>query len=188
MQILNDLKEDIATSYTILDNKINELSKEIKSVRNPPYESYCGYNYNSQDKDSTTLTYNSPLLHSSTNLGGSGACPPGGCPAHSGLSADTGVYTCTWPGDYQVTWSTVSLPDSGDQKIYIYLYRNGEQVGESVQEAYYGGERGYVADTGARTLFTRMEIGDTLELVCEDCSGEVFKTIFCISLVRFDVF
>merc|ERR1712013_541307 len=104
MQILNDLKEDIATSYTILDNKINELSKEIKSVRNPPYESYCGYNYNSQYKDSTTLTYNSPLLHSSTNLGGSGACPPGGCPANSGLSPDTGVYTCTWPGDYQ-EWS-----------------------------------------------------------------------------------
>ena len=56
MQILNDLKEDVATSYAILDNKMNELSKEIKSVRNPPYESYCGYNYNSQDKDSTTLT------------------------------------------------------------------------------------------------------------------------------------
>merc|ERR1719147_270740 len=84
LEVMKNLKEDMNKSFTVLKTEINELKLLVKSVRNPPFESYCGYNYNS--KDSTTLTYSSPLLHSSTNLGRSGICPPGGCPAQRGLN------------------------------------------------------------------------------------------------------
>ena len=190
--LMNDLRKEIMqemkAELELRDEMIAELKRDLRTIKNPPYESVCGYNYDCRDVDSI-LTYNSPLHHLSTNIG-SGVCPPdssGGCVKNGGLNPDTGVYTASWSGDYMITWTSVALPDSYDDKIYIYLYHNGERVTESVQESYFGGDSGYIADTGSRTLFRRLELEDTLYLICKNCSGEIFKTTFCITMIRFDV-
>ena len=132
---LNDLAtmDDLATTKTAL----MELELEVTRVRETPYIHACGYqefNYNSPKAE--TISY-SNLFYSSTNMPGVG-----------GLDTETGVFTAPHPGSYTVTWSTSANNDAGEEKVFIYLYKNGQRIEESETMSYYDGPSGTVNDQG----------------------------------------
>jgi len=170
---LNELAKDQTETKTVLMNKDNELESEITRLRNPPYMHACGAHSDGLSIKSATIPY-STLLYSSTNK-------PGG-----GLDIASGVFTSSYPGSYTVTWSLIAGDDAGDNIVVIYLQHNGQNIEESEHFSEYTGPSGWVYEQGGRTMVLHLDQGDTLELHCQDCTAEIYKTTFCVSLTTPD--
>merc|ERR1711892_408038 len=169
-----NLKLDDLTSFVDdLMSKDLELERDVSIISNPPFIHSCGYKF-STTITSQTITYNS-LLYSSTNTEG------------GGLDIATGVFTSPLAGSYTVTWSLYAYDDHGDHYIEIYLRLNGKSIFESHHSSVYSGPSGRVEDQGGRTLVLHLDMGDTLDLYCEDCSAEIGYITFCVSLTTSDI-
>jgi len=156
-----------------INKTTTEHSRNIKFLRDPPEIFYCGYKYDMNTTESI-ITYNS-LFYSRTNQ------------ETGGLDLSSGLFTAGYPGTYTVTWSLWSSNDFGDDKMVIYLYKNGKNLGDpSKQSSWYNGPSGYVRDFGGRSLIVHLDLGETLNLYCKDCSSDVYHTTLCIALAQFD--
>ena len=51
----------------------------------------------------------------------------------------------------------------------------------------YGSGPSGINDQGGRTVLVHLDMGDTLDLYCENCSAEIMFLTFCVSLEQFDV-
>ena len=65
------------------------------------------------------------------------------------------------------------------------LYINGEKIEESFHNAYYGGSEGAVGSVGSRSLYMRLESGDTISLRTGDVSY-LYEITLCFELAQFD--
>merc|ERR1711892_154200 len=165
--------DDLTSLVDDLTTKDHELERDVSIIRNPPFIHSCGHRY-STSITAQTIPYDS-LLYSSTNTEG------------GGLDIATGVFTSPWPGSYTVTWSLTADDGYTDSLVRIYLRQNGQKITESVHYSYYSGPSGYVRDQGGRTLVLHLDMGDTLDLYCADCSANIYWTTFCVSLSPFDI-
>ena len=78
----------------------------------------------------------------------------------------------------------MSNQDSGEEN-QAWLFINGEQIEESVHWPYYGGSGGWVGSLGSRSLYMRLESGDTISLRT-GIIRELFDITLCFELAQFD--
>merc|ERR1712106_453469 len=157
---LTATKEELSVTRDDLTSKDHELERDLSIIRNPPFIHSCG-SISRTKITSQTLRY-SKLLYSSTNTEG------------GGLDIATGVFTSPWPGSYTVTWSLYAGDGAVNSQVQIYLRQNGQNIGESLHASGYSGPSGsYVDDQGGRTLVLHLDMGDTLDLYCQDCSARI---------------
>merc|ERR1711892_356421 len=174
---LTATKDDLTATNLKLDDltsKDHELERDVSIIRNPPFIHSCGSHYEYLSITSQTIPYNR-LLYSSTNTEG------------GGLDIARGVFTCPWPGSYTVTWSLAADDDAGDHSVVIYLRQNGQKIEESRHYSDYSGPSGQATNQGGRTLVLHLDMGDTLDLYCDNCSAYIYRTTFCESLSTFDI-
>ena len=73
---------------------------------------------------------------------------------------------------------------SGDINL-AWLYINGEQIAESVHYTGYYESEGHVASLGSRSLYMRLESGDTISLRTGNIDTLADITL-CFNLAQFD--
>jgi len=155
-----------------INKTTNEQETRIKKFLDQPEISYCSYK-SSTNTTTSSITYDS-LFYSNSNQ------PTGG------LDINTGMFTSPFPGTYTVTWSLHAANDAGEHGVYLYLNKNGERVEEAFHYSHYTGPSGWVEEQGGMTLFLHLDLGETLSLYCEDCSAEVWRVMFCVTLTTVD--
>jgi len=79
------------------------------------------------------------------------------------LNPTTGVFTCGQTGTYLVSWSCFNRLASG-QMNYIYLYRNGSEIPESIQKSLNGSGGQEIGHQGGRSMLLSLNLGDELWL------------------------
>ena len=115
-----------------------KLEKEILKLRDAPYLHQCGYSLDAGQGSKFTITFDN-LFYSSTNTEG------------GGLDIMTGVFTSPWPGTYTVSWGLYAEDNLGEDYVYIYLYKNGKVVQESLHVSIVGGNSYFaVVEQGTR--------------------------------------
>merc|ERR1711953_1031653 len=191
-------KEDFMKEIETRDTQMCELEEEMASltgrmdvteetdvllrgmvdqVRNPPFAFQCAYQ-GSWNAEYSVITYD--RLTYDEISGGSIYNVTGG------LDINTGVFTVGhgYAGVWEINYTMVSDQHSGeDNKAWLYI--NGEQIEESYHGTYYSGSGGHVNSLGSRSLYMRLESGDTITLR----TGEVhnlYTITLCFNLAQFD--
>ena len=192
-------KMDFTDSIETRDIQMCELEEEMKSltgrinvteetdvllrgmvdqVRNPPYAFQCALKYEWTDADSVItydrLTYDEISGGSIYNVTG-------------GLDINTGVFTVGqgFSGVWKISYGIESYQDNGDQNL-AWLYINGEQIEESVHWTYYDGSGGHVSTLSSRTLYMRLEAGDTISLRSGKLGHGLYEITLCFELAQID--
>merc|ERR1711936_243581 len=155
----NDCIDNLEKEVTAKEDSIQKLVREVSFLKDPPYTFFCAADYYGT-AGIGTIRY-STLLYSSTNI------------PDAIMNLRQGRFTSGWGGTYTVTWSLVVDDTAGEQKVTIYLRKNGEDISDSSHQSQYTGPSGGVLVQGGRTLLLRLERGDTVELWCENCGAGV---------------
>jgi len=149
-----------------LENRMTETSARFDKLSQRG--AYCGYQ-SGWSTGSSVITYNKLIL----SEGDAGTLDPA-----------TGVWTTNVPGLYEITWS-LRNELTGDDDNWIYLYRNGQTIEESIHGSYIGqttsSER-VIAEQGGRTMLLHLAAGDTLTLRTGGFQGYAFNIHFCVML------
>ena len=169
---LEEEMKSLTGRITVTEETDLLLRGMVDQVRNPPFAFQCAWRYTWYE-DNSVITYDR-LIYDEIS-GGSG-----------GLDINTGVFTVGsgFSGVWAVTYSMMSNQNSGDINL-AWLYINGEKFEESVLNTYYNGSEGHVESLGSRTLYIRLEAGDTLSLR----TGSIwylYQISLCFQLVQFD--
>ena len=149
----------------------------VDQVRNPPYAFQCAYR-GSWTANNSVITYD--RLTYDEISGGSIYNVTGG------LDINTGAFTVGhgFSGVWAVSYSIRSWQHSGDGN-QAWLYINGEQLEESYHTTYYAYSEGYVGSLGSRSLYMRLEAGDTISLRAGSIY-ELYYITLCFELAQFD--
>ena len=83
-------------------------------------------------------------------------------------------------GVWRVSFSLQSIVNT-EERNYIYIYHNQQQIAETGHYTYSGGKR--VDSTGGRELVIRAERGDTFHLGTGGMAGILDRIITCIEFV-----
>ena len=83
---------------------------------------------------------------------------------------------------WEISYTIRSVQYSGEHN-YAWLYINGEEIAESYHETAYDGSGGSVRSLGSRSLYMRLESGDTISL--RTGAGLGYITL-CFELAQFD--
>merc|ERR1711942_267297 len=164
-------QEDLSRTKEELRAKDAQL--ELKMKEESPWTAACGFSDGTMAV-SETVPYNS-LFFSSSNVAG------------AGLDISTGMFTSGHSGTYTATWSLMASDGSQEPEVVLYLRRNSENIPESAHYSRYAGSGGLVYDQGGRTLVLHLDVGDTLDLFCQDCSAFIDDLTFCVTLTRPDM-
>jgi len=198
--VLEDAKDVFTDAIETRNKQMLELEEEMKSltgrinvteetdvllrgmvdqVRNPPYAFQCAWKYGVWSPDNSVITYD--RLTYDEISGGSIYNVTGG------LDINSGVFTVGqgYSGVSQISYSTRSTQFSG-QENEAWLYINGEQIEESYHRTAYGGSDGGVASLGSRSLYMRLESGDTISLRTGTVGFELAYITLCFELAQFD--
>merc|ERR1711971_1474232 len=189
--VLEDAKDVFTDAIETRNKQMLELEEEMKSltgrinvteetdvllrglvdqVRNPPYAFQCAYKEQWTAADSVItydrLTYDEISGGSIYNVTG-------------GLDINTGVFTVGqgYSGVWEISYSTKSQQHSGEQNN-AWLYINGEQIEESRHQTYYTGS-GVVQSLGSRSLYMRLESGDTISLRTGTVGSALLQITLC---------
>ena len=87
------------------------------------------------------------------------------------------MFTAPRAGVYLITFSTQARYDVGEQ-TWVNLYKNGACLEKIRHDTYYGDDGypfGQLGSTGGRTVYLRLEAGDTLTLQTEIVTGQMFN-------------
>lgn len=95
------------------------------------------------------------------------------------------MFTAPFPGVYLITFSYKSYNDVGEINR-VYIHKNGVIVSETLHETYYNlASNGKVGSTGGRSVYQRLEAGDTLTLQTDDTlTGDMTWIIFCVQFIN----
>merc|ERR1712154_133162 len=150
----------------------------VDQVRNPPFAFQCAWQ-DSWDTDNSVITYD--RLTYDEISGGSIYNVTGG------MDINTGVFTVGqgYAGTWEISLSFGSTQDS-EEYVQAWLYINGEQIEESGSGSAYFGSEGWVASTGSRFLYMRLEPGDTLSLRVDNPGDGLYWITLCFNLAKFD--
>jgi len=131
---------------------------------------YCGYQ-EIWSTASSVIKYSKLML----SEGDAGALVP-----------DTGVFRASEQGLFQINWSLFNKLKGGDDN-YIYLYRNGKMIWESLHGSFIDkttSSKRVIAEMGGRTMLLRLAAGDTLTLRTSGTfHGEARRIQFCVMLL-----
>jgi len=152
-----------------LTEKLNVMTKKLDTLQNSPVVISCAYKYY-WSKAGSVITYDYHVVED----GGKG-----------GINLDDGTFTVGPGGDgyYTVTYSGTAVLTSGKQ-VYVFLYRNGEDVGSHGKWWSLNADSDTVHDQGSRTVILHLEEGDYLQLRTgsnDYFTGELFYLTFCAS-------
>ena len=151
----------------------------VDQVRNPPYAFQCAW------QDGPWYAYNSVITYdrlATDEMSGSSMYNVTG-----GLDINTGVFTVGqgYSGVWEVSYTIRSGQNSGEHNL-AFLYINGEPIYESIHETAYTGSEGGVASLGSRSLYMRLESGDTISLRTGTDDGDLYHITLCFELAQFD--
>jgi len=156
-----------------MDSRIAEAEKDIIEIKSKSeYLSVCGYKYFTSIK-SAVIPYDS-LLHPLTQSPGSG---------HT-FNTGSGQFTAGLDAVYSVSWDGHTAISTGQNRVVIYLRKNGVWLQETHHASYYTGSTGELLDQGGRTVLIRLQRGDTIDLYCDNCSATLWRITFCVNLVH----
>ena len=149
----------------------------VDQVRNPPFAFQCAYK-GGWNADNSVITYD--RLTYDEISGGSIYNVTGG------LDINTGVFTVGqgYAGTWEISYSMRSNQNSGEYNM-AWLYINGEQIEESFYLTSYYDSEGRVYSLGSRSLYMRLESGDTITLRTGIIRYLDFITL-CFNLAQFD--
>jgi len=150
----------------------------VDQVRNPPFAFQCAYQ-GSWNADYSVITYE--RLTYDEISGGSIYNVTGG------LDINTGVFTVGqgYAGVWEISYSMGSWQDSGEYN-QAWLYINGGRIEESVHWTYYDGSEGRVWSLGSRSLYMRLESGDTISLRTVIVGHGLYEITVCFNLAQID--
>ena len=175
---LEEEMKSLTGRITVTEETDVLLRGMVDQVRNPPFAFQCAYTYDWSAADSVItydrLTYDEISGGSIYNVTG-------------GLDINTGVFTVGhgFSGVWTVSYSIVSSEDSGETN-QAYIYINGEQIHESYYGAYYTDSEGHVSSLGSRSLYMRLEAGDTISLRTGEVGYGLWQITLCFELAKFD--
>merc|ERR1711953_1080630 len=150
----------------------------VDQVRNPPFAFQCAYQ-GSWNAEYSVITYD--RLTYDEISGGSIYNVTGG------MDINTGVFTVGqgYAGVWEISYSIMSSQDSGYSN-QAWLYINGEQIAESYHRTYYDGSEGRVGSLGSRSLYMRLESGDTISLRTVIVGHGLYEITVCFNLAQID--
>ena len=90
-----------------------------------------------------------------------------------------------YSGVWQVSFAIRSAQYSGETN-QAWLYINGEQIEESRHNTYYYDSEGHVASLGSRSLYMRLESGDTISLRTGEIGYGLWHITLCFELAQSD--
>ena len=104
-----------------------------------------------------------------------------------GIDINTGKFVAGFSGTWRVDFSLYTANDPGES-IDIYLYKNGELIGETRFISYRSSSGSYHdTNTGGRSVLLHLDLGDELYLGTTTMKDSAYNVIFCVSLEKFDV-
>ena len=172
---LEEEMKSLTGRITVTEETDVLLRGMVDQVRNPPYAFQCAYqDYWTADDSVITydrLTYDEISGGSIYNVTG-------------GLDITTGVFTAGFSGVWTISYTMTSFQYSGEYNV-AWLYVNGEQIVESKHYTGYYGSEGRVDSLGSRSLYMRLEAGDTISLRTGFLKGLNDITL-CFELAQFD--
>ena len=101
------------------------------------------------------------------------------------MDITSGAFTAGHPGTYMATYALNSL-GKNSETTNIYIRKNKEKIDDARHVSQNTGPN-LVDEQGGRTIFLRLDRGDTVDLWCDSCSTKMFQTTFCVNLTQFDV-
>ena len=93
------------------------------------------------------------------------------------------MFTAPCAGVYLITFSFRSANEHGEVTEAL-LYTNGQMLPETYHDTYYYGGSGQVVSTGGRSVYQRLEAGDTINLHAGHLSGYIYRILFCIQFIN----
>ena len=98
------------------------------------------------------------------------------------VSTFSGIFTTPQAGTWSISYSLYSTPDPGNTNA-VFLYKNGEQIPESIHTAGHMGGSGHMWFTGGRTVLLSLDVGDTLWLQTEYNNEPSQKILICYEYI-----
>ena len=149
----------------------------VDQVRNPPFAFQCAWQ-DGWTSDNSVITYD--RLTYDEISGGSIYNVTGG------MDINTGVFTVGqgYAGTWGISTTIRSYGESGKFNN-AWLYINGEQIAESYHLTGYTDSEGGVWSLGSRSLYMRLEAGDTISLRAGGIRELQYITL-CFELAQFD--
>ena len=160
-----ELREKVET----VRSENEDLQEKIGQVKDTPFGYFCSYQDIFGSPDSV-ITYDK-LLYSS-QFGLQGDSP--------GIDINTGKFVAGFSGTWRVDFSFQTWPHEM-QRICIYLYKNEEQMTETMTYSF-NGNRGIDVNTGGRSVLLHLDLGDELHLGTTLMEDYAESVNFCVSL------
>ena len=162
-----------------LKEENTRVKREFKQMKNKPFVVQCAW----QDYWKTpysVITFD--RITYEAFVGGSGG--------NGGLDINTGVFTVGFSGVWAVTYSIQSWQYSGEYN-QAWLFINGERIAESYHNTEYydsccGQYEGHIQSLGSRTLYMRLESGDTVSLRSGTVGHGLYQVTLCFQLAQVD--
>jgi len=177
-----ELEEDMKSlpgRITVTEETDVLLRGMVDQVRNPPFAFQCAWHASGWTAANSVITYDRLTIDEIS--GGSIYNVTGG------LDINTGVFTVGhgFSGVWEVSYTIKSTQFSGEEN-QAWLYINGEQIEESYHYTYYSGSEGAVTGMGSRSLYMRLESGDTISLRTGKVGYGLYHITLCFELAQFD--
>ena len=174
---LEEEMKSLTRRITVTEETDVLLRGMVDQVTNPPYAFQCAWQ-GYWSVGNSVITYEHLTIDEIS--GGSNYNVTGG------LDITTGVFTVGpgLSGVWAVTYSMRSKQNSGDIN-QAWLYINGVQIDESEHRTYYSDSEGTVSSLGSRSLYMRLEAGDTISLKTDDIYT-LYQITLCFELAHFD--
>ena len=150
------------------------VTRDITQLKSKKFAVQCAWKDSTWSADNSVITFDH-FTHNEIS-GGSG-----------GLDINTGVFAVGdgLSGVWAVTYSIRSRQDSGGDQNWAWLYKNDEPIKESFHFTRYSGSEGQVESLGSRSLYKRLEAGDTISLRTGTIRY-VYDINLCFELVHSD--
>merc|ERR1711936_1011096 len=137
---------------TRMEAEIVLLRGMVDQVRNQPYAFQCAFQGGPWSAANSVITYEGLTIDETSG-------------GDRGLDITTGFFTVGqgYSGVWQISYSIASWQQSGENN-QAWLYKNGAQIDESHYPTSYTGSEGGVWSLGSRSLYMRLQPGDTISL------------------------
>ena len=202
METVKKAKDVSTDAIETRDIKMCELEEEMKSltgrinvteetdvllrgmvdqVRNPPYAFQCAWQAGPWTAADSVITYD--RLTYDEISGGSIYNVTGG------LDINTGVFTVGqgFSGAWELSYTIRSFQNAPAEHNQAWLYINGRKIEESVHcTGWNSGTYGTVQSQGSRSLYMRLESGDTISLRTGELGYGLYDITLCFELAQFD--
>ena len=169
MQFMREENNRLNMEIRKLKSEDSQIKNDLRPLRIFSYQ--CAHK-NRWTAANSIITYDKLMISSMSGMSG-------------GLDINTGVFTAGQGGVWSVSYSFKSRHFSGDEAV---LYLNGANLMESFHDTFHAGSsRGEVRSVGGRTLYVRLEAGDSLSLDTASLrNGGLYEITLCFELTRAD--